>query len=351
MVIDSANTVFETNEANNANVLEGTDYVKAKISQNAVDLQGVASGFTVTDPVTQTVGNVSAGAAFDLNFALTNTGNTDAGSFKVAFYVSTDNKYDPATDRLLTSSNDPNTTFYYTVNSLLAGAINSFSLNQANNNELILPGIADSFWSQGNGTYYIGMVIDADPNNPTTVNTGVIDEVDELNNYSTGTPTDLGANYAAVNLTGANRVDLQGEGAFSASTSSGSANSTVDVTFQVKNYGNFDATKFRVGFYLSKDTTINPVANGSQPADVFIGALNTTEAAKFKFDSGLAKGATSGSVTVTLKMPSILPYPPGTYYLGMYVDTLGLTSGSSSGEVAEIDETNNGTKYVTFTIS
>jgi subtilase family serine protease len=334
MLIDSNNTIIETNETNNSSVGVDTDYEKVKISQNAVDLQAVASGFTVTNPLTQTVGNVSAGAAFDLNFALTNTGNTDAGSFKVAFYVSTDNKYDPATDRLLTSSNDPNTTFYYTVNSLLAGATNLFSLNQANNNELILPGVADDFWSKGNGTYYIGMVIDADPNNPNTLNNGVIDEVDEKNNYSTGLTTDLGANIAQVNVTAVSGIDLAGTALTPATTSAG-VNTPFSVDFTVANTKISNAGAFRVSFYLSTDTNITKT-------DTFVGFTgNPSDPSNFNLSkfTGLA-GNSSQTRTTSLTITGIAP---GNYYLGMIVDSLN--------EVKETDEGNNNTQYIAFTVT
>jgi len=177
------------------------------------------------------------------------------------------------------------------------------------------------------------MVIDADPNNPTTVNTGVIDEVDELNNYSTATLTDLGANIAQVNVTAVSGIDLTGT-AFTPATTSVGLNSTFSVDFTVANNGVTDASAFVVRFYLSTDNNITT----SDSLVSFATIPGDRNQANF---TGLA-GKTSASRTLNLK-PSSVNITSGTYYLGMIVD--------SANQVAETDEGNN-IKYVSsFTVS
>jgi hypothetical protein len=322
MVIDSGNTVLETTETNNASVGTGIDYAKTTISLNVIDLQGVTSGFTVTDQnlSTATVVDVTAGAAFDFNFSLKNSGNTNSGPFKVAFYVSTDNKYDPGTDRLLkassaSSGNDP--FFYYNVGSLGAGVTSSFSLNQANNNQLILPGIADSFWSQGNGTYYIGMVIDADPNNVNNTD-GLIAESDESNNYSrdpANSVTNLGTNYAKVNVGAVSGIDLKGV-SFATNASTVGAGSSVSVNYQITNTGATSVTSpFYLGFYLSTDQTITT-------DDIFVSSMQINSTADY-------------SGTKTLQLDSNIS--PGAYYIGMFIDS---GNAENAGDIAETNDTN-----------
>jgi Bacterial pre-peptidase C-terminal domain/CARDB len=333
MLIDSGDTVFETTETNNSSVAVDTDYVKVKISQNAVDLVGETfqdqvSGFAVSDQDTSTAEvDVSAGAAFDFSFSLKNIGNTAANPFKVAFYISTDNKYDAGTDRLLTASSDPETTYYYDITSLGAGASTGLlSLTQTLGNALILPGIADDFWSQGNGTYYIGMVIDPNLDDPESNGiVGDIDEVDELNNYSRDDAannvfTDLDINYAAVNVTGISGIDLKGNSFNIGGVSNASAGTVLTATYQIENSGVSDITSsFRVGFYLSSDGTITT-------NDTFLGS---------SIISSLGGKQVSGSLTKNLTIPSGLA--AGTYYLGMFIDSLGADNG---GQIAEKNDSN-----------
>ncbi|HBB30782.1 MAG TPA: hypothetical protein DDZ80_02255 [Cyanobacteria bacterium UBA8803] len=105
---------------------------------------------------------LNAGDYFDVEFQVQNTEVHRAGAFNVNFYLSTNNTIS-AYDRYLGS---------YLVNSL-AGNSDTGTLRT----RLKLPWAGDSFWNNiGDGTYYIGMIVDANNN---------IRETNEGNNTST----------------------------------------------------------------------------------------------------------------------------------------------------------------------
>lgn len=85
--------------------------------------------------------------------------------------------------------------------------------------------------------------------------------------------------------------------------STGTIGSTIDVSSQAANLGSADATSaFRMGFYLSGNSTITT-------SDTLIQACN--------FPSGLPAGY-GGTCQGPMPIPSSMP--PGTYYLGAFVD-------------------------------
>ncbi|MDX2215683.1 MAG: C2 family cysteine protease [Oculatellaceae cyanobacterium bins.114] len=120
------------------------------------------SGTFLDAPTTLTAGN-----NVPVSFRVQNSGNTNTGSFWVGFYVSRDAVITNG-DRLLGS---------YQINNLAAGATTATLTSTA----ATLPIATDPFWS-GNGTYYIGMLVDS---------TGAIVETNETNNWNRGTGIDL----------------------------------------------------------------------------------------------------------------------------------------------------------------
>jgi hypothetical protein len=190
-------------------------------------------------------------------------------------------------------------------------------LNKANNKQLILPGIADSFWSQGNGTYYIGMVIDADPNNVNNTD-GLIAESDESNNYShdpANSVTNLGTNYAKVNVSAVSGIDLKCV-SFTTNASTVGAGSSVSVNYQITNTGATSVTSpFYLGFYLSTDQTITT-------DDIFVSSMQINSTADY-------------SGTKTLQLDSNIS--PGAYYIGMFIDS---GNAENAGDIAETNDTN-----------
>ncbi|MEQ8975153.1 MAG: CARDB domain-containing protein [Coleofasciculus sp. C1-SOL-03] len=153
MMIDSGDDITETIETDNANLglMLDTDNVVINNTQLA-DLVGVDFNL-VQEPL-------AAGDHFDVNFEVQNTEIFAAGAFDVSFYVSTDNTIDTA-DQFLGST---------TINGLAGNSIGAYTTG------LTLPGINDSTWN-GDGIYYIGMIIDQD---------GTLAETDETNNSNNG---------------------------------------------------------------------------------------------------------------------------------------------------------------------
>jgi hypothetical protein len=101
-----------------------------------------------------------AGDAIDVTFEVENQGNSDSGTFRADFYLSTDATITPD-DYLLGS---------YNLGSI-AGAQSSGVLNQ----RFTLPNANDSFWFRS-GTHQVGMIVDG---------ANIVQETDETNNANT----------------------------------------------------------------------------------------------------------------------------------------------------------------------
>jgi hypothetical protein len=114
-----------------------------------------------------------SGETFTVDVDISNLGNRSTGSsFRVSFYLSS-NSTISSTDYLLGSA---------TIGSLNAGATDAFSVN------LSLPGFTNSFWF-GDGTYYIGMIIDSND---------AIAESNENNNRNRGELLDYDGVFITV---------------------------------------------------------------------------------------------------------------------------------------------------------
>jgi subtilase family serine protease len=148
MVVDSANGIRETNEANNVSI----DSVQIVNTQKA-DL--TAKTFNVIAP------SANAGDRVNLEFDISNLGGPTNAPFSISFYLSADKVIGGSSDQLLRT---------ITIDPLAA---NSSTGLLTLTEDLLLPGINDSFWSNGNNTYYIGMQIDSG---------NAIAEISETNN-------------------------------------------------------------------------------------------------------------------------------------------------------------------------
>ena len=147
---------------------QGTNYtlsssVTPQIS--GIDLVGTAFD-VVQEPL-------NAGDSFDASFRVKNNffnnRAANAGAFRVGFYLSTDSTVTTG-DRALG---------FYDVSSLNAG----YEVIQIA--RLGLPGATDGFWSGGNQTYYIGMVVDSlnaviEGNESNNANTGLGKDFDDV---------------------------------------------------------------------------------------------------------------------------------------------------------------------------
>jgi hypothetical protein len=145
------------------------------------------------------------------------------------------------------------------------------------------------------GNYYVVVIADIN---------GVVMEQDETNNYKAAPST--------IAIIGT-QPDL------AVTALSGPSNITRDVPFNVtttvSNLVSTAAGSFRVGIYLSTDTTVTT-------GDIFIGSRSI---------AGLA-GLSASTATTSVTVPSAT-VPAGTYYLGVIAD--------DQGQVAESNENNN----------
>ncbi len=173
MYIDEANTVAETNEANNRNTNEFDDHDGVQINNTQlVDLSGEYFN-VVQEPR-------DVGESIDVQFRIQNTEVGSSGSFDVNFYLST-NDFISSFDHDLGS---------YTVSNI-AGNSDSGLLTAT----FTLPGQGDAFWdSIGDDVYYVGMYIDeantvAETNEANNRNTNEFDDHDGVQINSTNTFT------------------------------------------------------------------------------------------------------------------------------------------------------------------
>lgn len=156
MIVDGNNYVLETNERNNRNTGEFKDYDGVVINNTKyVDLSG--QYFNVNpEPL-------KAGDYFDVDFRIQNSEVNSSGDFDVKFYLSKNKTISGSHpyDRYLGR---------YSVSNVYGNSTSStFS------KRLRLPSLGDSYWD-GDGTYYIGMIVDANDE---------VKETNEFNNDST----------------------------------------------------------------------------------------------------------------------------------------------------------------------
>jgi subtilase family serine protease len=248
---DSVNTVVETAEANNT----------------------LCSSWTVTVPPPDLIISalstpttaVAPGDTFSLSNTVMNQGGIQAGSFTMAFHLSTNTTYGDGDDVVITTTRS--------VSSLAAGASNAATTN------LTIPSATPA------NTYYVCAMADS----------GVtVTEGDETNNtLCTATTiqvtnpdlvmTDVTPNAGTVN-----------------------AGATLSVSNTVENTGAVSAGNFSIAFRLSPNTIYG---DGD---DVVITTARSV--------SSLAAGA-SNAATTNLTIPSTIP--AGTYYVCAMADSGG----------------------------
>ncbi|ESA34313.1 aphp domain-containing protein [Leptolyngbya sp. Heron Island J] len=154
MIVDSDDVVAEVSESNNSNL------------GNLIDQDSVLITGTQKADLVSTVSDVifepqNAGNTFSFEFEINNLGGLASGAFDVSFYLSTNDIISSADQFLGTAT---------------LGSVTANGSTGLLTVDLTLPGINDPFW-QGDGTYFVGMLID--PNN-------AVDESNETNNSNTG---------------------------------------------------------------------------------------------------------------------------------------------------------------------
>ncbi|MEM6470519.1 MAG: S8 family serine peptidase, partial [Planctomycetota bacterium] len=212
-----------------------------------------------------------------------NTGTGSASQFKVDFYLST-NTYISSFDTKLATVTRPG---------VAAGGSDSWI------QDLAIPSDLSA------GTYYLGMIVDAD---------GLVDDVPSTSNIE----------YTSIIIENAppppppSVVDLDPE--IPVAPPSANTGNSIDVRVEVDNTGTGDAGQYDVDFYLSTNS--------------YISSFDTKLATETRF--GIAAGG-SDSWSQRLTIPSDLA--PGIYYLGIIVDADGLVDdvpGTSNVEYTQI---------------
>jgi subtilase family serine protease len=251
---DSLAQVAESNETNNTLCSTGT------VTVPPVDLIMSAASTTAT--------TLAAGANFTLSNTAKNQGGSSAGTFTVAFHLSTDTTYGNGDDVVITQTR--------VVSMLAIGGTSTASTT------LTVPA------STTPGPYYVCATADSG---------NTVPEGDETNNsLCTGTP---------IQVSGPDLIMT------AVTPNSGTVNqgATLSVTNTAQNQGLLSAGSFRVAFRLSLNTTYG---DGD---DVAITATRSV--------TSLAAGANSTGTT-SLTVPTTTP--PGNYYVCAMADSLSAVS-------------------------
>ncbi len=291
VLIDSADVVNETNEANNVE----SSQVHVSLPMISIDL--------VADSVSTTTSSVDAGDSFQIAYAGHATGiGSVGGSFSLGLYLSTDSSITPA-DVLLgqrfgawaTTAGDSFGETSYTVT---------------------VPPATPA------GTYYLGFWVD---------NTGVVTEFNETNNTALHHP---------LNITGGGGGGGGGQANLTAMPCSvvpinAQAGGHATLNWRAFNTGDADIGQFRWGIYLSPDSTISP---GS---DTRIRQFNETN-----WQVGHDSGNRQTDVTLTSGLAD------GLYYIGLALDDLSAVAESNESDNTcitqiQVGSTTGGTTPVT----
>jgi subtilase family serine protease len=218
----------------------------------------------IISAATTTATAVAPGGKVTLSNSAKNQGVTSAGSFIVAFHLSTNTTYGDGDDITLTATR--------TVSSLGAGATSTASTS------LVIPSTASP------GNYYICVMADRD---------NTVSETNETNNTR--------CTAATIQVVNSDLITT----AVTPNASTLSATATLSVTNSVKNQSVAAVpVAFKVGFVLS------PTASYTDPGAV---ASTTTRSV-----STLAAGAIS-TATTTVTFPNTTP--PGNYYVCVKADS------------------------------
>ncbi|NEO52094.1 MAG: S8 family serine peptidase [Okeania sp. SIO3B5] len=277
MFVDRFDSVPETDESNNTD----SETISTSITfEDQIDLS--SSSLEVTPD------EVSPGDSIEIDFSVENTGNDDAGSFYVDFFLSEDGNIDPEEDLFLG----------FTLIESLAGNSNTGVLSES----LLLPTIDGFSWDE-DADYQIGMLIDS---------LSQISETDESNN------TDSEA--ISTSITFEDQIDLSSS-SLEVTPDEVSPGDSIEIDFSVENTGSDDASNFYVDFFLSEDGDINP------EEDFLLG---------FTLIESLAGNSNTGVLSESLLLPTTNSFSwdeDADYQIGMLVDSLS--------EISETNESNN----------
>ncbi len=238
--------------------------------------------------------SLKAGELFDIEFSISNQGNDIVDSFEVGFYLSTDNSITEE-DTLLGKET-------------ITGLAGNSDTELLSTNFRLSP--SNPFLSNGNGIYYVGMLIDPD---------NLITESNEDNNSN----TDIDSTKVKVLSITASSFDVVQRFA--------NTGEQVQVVFSVDNLTNLIAEDVKVDFYLSGNDWISQ-------EDYKLGS--------FTIDS-IAGESNSGTRVATFNLPPDSERfwrikEDGTYFIGMIIP------GNSESNQANNFYTGNNAEYVDY---
>ena len=311
-IVDPNNAQAEYKESNNSNL-------GYKLDSDA----HVVSGLTFTDLVggyfkadSGDDNRLSPGESVNIAYQIANQEANGAGPFTVEFYLS--------------STRNPSFTPYISENDVLIGtqeiaSLNGFSITDILNGSFQLPDIDHPIWSDSDGTYSVGMIIDR---------THQVNELSHLNNQNQGQYLDsdtievIGTNdeLDGADLRGASLIitdDVSEENPLD-------AGENFHIEYSVINTNGVDAPFFANEFFIVEKDVLDHIQNLS-PSDVdnhtIYGAFGDQGSALMK----LGPYDYSGEQGVTLQVPENIS--AGNYALVMQTDVFD--------EVHETNEFNN----------
>lgn len=305
---DVFDDVVEVSDANNSLTAEMVDYQKVSLEapvNNTVDLVG--TNFEVVQD------QIVPGQEFDLSFTVKNEGLAPVDNFYFELYLSQDANISAEEDVYLGR---------YDIRDGLGGMRDTdLSGDIPRSIRYTAPDAEDLFWSEGDGTYYAGMIID--PAND-------VMETNEDNNSNVGE----GLDYVSTYVTGLGTVaDLKTNGSFNVEPDTINTGEQFEVTYDIFNEGTKAANLFAAGFYLfTEDYLMNndALSIDDRPQVYFLQGDRDDAAISLDPATG------TGVVTTELTMPSDwdgFAMGSGDYYIGVAADPYH--------DIVESDEMNN----------
>ncbi len=307
---DVFDDVVEVSDANNSLTGEGIDYQAVSLEapvDNTVDLVGTTFG-VVQDQIVP-------GQKFDLAFTVKNEGLAPVDEFYFNLYLSQDDNIDPEEDVFLgrydirdglggMENTDINTEFGIVPRSIRYTA----------------PEADDPFWSEGDGTYYTGMVID--PADRVT-------ESNEDNNSNMGE----GLDYTPTLVTSLNEAaDLKTNG-FNVVPEVLETGGTFEVTYDIFNEGTKAADLTGAGFFIFTEDYLNnndSLSLEDVPQVYFL--QGDRDDSVFSLDPGTGTDVMTAELSVPIDWDGFAT-GSGEYYVGVAADPYD--------EIVESDKTNN----------
>ncbi|MCK5823706.1 MAG: T9SS type A sorting domain-containing protein [Bacteroidales bacterium] len=257
---DDEYTVSETDETDNDVYYTPTINYDAPENANLTIYTGTGSD--------NTYNYNSSTHILDVNTSVLNDGDGAAGSFRIGFYLST-NTIIATTDNLIATA---------TKTSLASGYYSNKSISID----------LDDVGGISTGAYYVGIYFDDEYS---------VSETDETDNNFYYTPT---INFDAPersNLTIYTETGSDNTYTFHSSTN------VLDVNTSVQNNGTVDADNFRIGFYLSTNTSISTTDNLIAIATV----------------TSLSSGYYANK-SISVDLDGIPEFYSGEYYVGIFID-------------------------------